>query len=61
VVAAGIRAVVLNKGPVVQFSPQEIPTYREHFDFVLETDRAVLMIPKSPAVPHSLIPPRQLP
>lgn len=48
VVAAGIRAVVMNKGPVIQFSPQEIPTYREHFDFVLETDRAVLMIPKPP-------------
>jgi hypothetical protein len=48
VMAAGIKAVIMHKGPVMQFNPRNIPSYREHFEFVLETDRAVLMIPKPP-------------
>ena len=40
-----IKAVVMNKVPEVQFRPQEINSYRTHFEFIKETGNAVLMIP----------------
>ena len=40
-----IKAVVMNKQPDDQFKPQDIASYRSHFEVVLETDGAVLMVP----------------
>ena len=41
----GFTAVVMRKNPDIQFSPQPIKSYREHFEIKLETDDGVLMIP----------------
>ena len=48
--AEGFKAVAMNKNPDIQFSPQDIASYREHFEIVLETDGGVLMIPKTAGV-----------
>ncbi|HUF80068.1 MAG TPA: hypothetical protein VMN03_02950 [Burkholderiales bacterium] len=45
VVGTDIRAVVMNKVPDHQFRPQEIASYRAHFEIIEETEGAVLMIP----------------
>ena len=50
VAGTDIKAVVMNKVPDEQFFPQEIASYRAHFEIIEETDRAVLMIPL-PVVP----------
>lgn len=41
----GFTAVVMRKNPDIQFSPQPVKSYREHFEIKLETDDGVLMIP----------------
>jgi hypothetical protein len=46
ITAEGFRAVAMKKDPDIQFSPQEIETYREHFEIVLETEQGVLMVPR---------------
>jgi len=46
VTAEGFTAVAFRKGPDIQFSPQAIESYREHFDIRLETESGALMIPK---------------
>ncbi len=42
--AIGAVAVVFLKDPDIQFSPQDLDSYREDFEVILETDKAVLMI-----------------
>ena len=41
----GFKAVVMRNNPDIQFSPQSIESYREHFEIKLETESGVLMIP----------------
>jgi len=41
----GIRAVAMHKHPEV-FIPQDIDSYRDHFEIVLETADGILMIPR---------------
>lgn len=50
VIGTDIRAVAMNKNPDVQFRPQEISSYRTHFDILLETEHAVLMAPRRDAL-----------
>ncbi len=45
VMGKGIKAVAMHKHPDV-FWPQDIASYRDHFEIVLETADGVLMIPK---------------
>lgn len=45
VIEEGFRAVAMRKGQNIQFKPQSIESYREHFDIVLETKKGVLMVP----------------
>lgn len=46
VTEAGIRAVAMSKAGDIQFRPQEIASYRDYFEIVVETDQAVLMVPR---------------
>ena len=41
----GFKAVVMRNDPDIQFSPQPIDSYRDHFEIKLETESGVLMIP----------------
>jgi hypothetical protein len=48
VLEAGFKAVAFRKGQDIQYKPQDIDSYRQHFEILLETETGVLMIPRKP-------------
>ncbi len=40
----GVSAVVFRKDPTIQFSPQALDSYRQHFEVVFESESVVLMV-----------------